>query len=83
MQSRTKVLAATLLLGLTAIGSASAQDKTIKVLGLYPLSGQAQTGEDTLNAIKLAVQVINNANPELEAALRQDRGIAEPRRAKS
>ena len=76
MQSRTKVLAAALLLGVTTIGSALAQDKTIKVGALYPLSGQvAKSGEDTLNAIKLAVQVINNANPDSKLPFGKTAGL--------
>ena len=48
-------------LGLFAgAADAQAQDK-IKIGALYPLSGQvAKSGEDTLNAIRLAADIINN-----------------------
>ena len=76
MQSRTKVLAAALVLSVTTIGSTLAQDKTIKVGALYPLSGQvAKSGEDTLNAIRLAVQVINNANPDSKLPFGKTAGL--------
>lgn len=57
------LVAALMLVGFLA-GTASAEEKTVKIGALYPLSGQvAKSGEDTINAIKLAVDVINNADP--------------------
>jgi branched-chain amino acid transport system substrate-binding protein len=76
MQLRTRVLAAALLLGVAAFGSASAQEKTVKIGALYPLSGQvAKSGEDTLNAIKLAVQIVNTANPDSKLPFGKTAGL--------
>jgi branched-chain amino acid transport system substrate-binding protein len=56
-----------LLLGfalMTAGTAARAQD-VVRIGALYPLSGQAaKSGEDTLNAIRLAVDVINGKYPD-------------------
>jgi len=50
----------------TLAGSASAQDKTIKIGGIFPLSGNAASaGVHAKAAIETAMDVINNAHPEL------------------
>src|SRR5262245_56600946 len=55
-------IVATLVLAFSA-ASVHAQQR-IRVGALYPLSGQvAKSGEDTLNAIRLAVDIINNKTP--------------------
>jgi branched-chain amino acid transport system substrate-binding protein len=47
-------------------GHASAQDKTIKIGGIFPLSGNAaSTGVHTKAALEVAMDIINNAHPEL------------------
>src|SRR5437867_2184844 len=51
-------------------GGASAQDKqqdkTVKIGGIYPLSGNAaSTGVHTKAAFETAIEIINNAHPEL------------------
>jgi len=47
-------------------GVASAQDKTVKIGAIYPLSGNAaSTGVHTKAAIETAIEIINNAHPEL------------------
>ena len=47
-------------------GQASAQDKTIKIGGIFPLSGNAaSTGVHTKAALEVAMDIINNAHPEL------------------
>ena len=47
-------------------GSASAQDKTVKIGAIYPLSGNAaSTGVHTKAALETAVEIINNGNPAL------------------
>jgi branched-chain amino acid transport system substrate-binding protein len=47
-------------------GSASAQDKTIKIGAIFPLSGNAASaGVHAKAAIETAMDVINNAHPEL------------------
>jgi branched-chain amino acid transport system substrate-binding protein len=74
MQLRSKMLAAALLV--VAVGSASAQEKSVKIGALYPLSGQvAKSGEDTLNAIKLAVQIVNTANPDSKLPFGKTAGL--------
>jgi branched-chain amino acid transport system substrate-binding protein len=70
------VRTAALLLGVATAGSAAAQEKTVKIGALYPLSGQvAKSGEDTLNAIKLAVQVVNTANPDSKLPFGKTAGL--------
>ena len=55
------VLALTLIM---AAATARAQD-VVRIAALYPLSGPvAKSGEDTLNAIRLAVDVINGKYPD-------------------
>ncbi len=47
-------------------GNASAQDKTVKIGALFPLSGNAASaGVHAKAAIEVAMDIINNANPEL------------------
>ena len=47
------------------LGSAHPADE-VRIGALYPLSGQvAKSGEDTVNAIRLAVDIINNKHPDL------------------
>jgi branched-chain amino acid transport system substrate-binding protein len=59
------------LLAATAIsvslaGMASAQEKTVKIGAIYPLSGNAaSTGVHTKAAFETAVEIINNGNPAL------------------
>jgi branched-chain amino acid transport system substrate-binding protein len=47
-------------------GNAFAQDKTVKIGGIFPLSGNAaSTGVHTKAALEVAMDIINNAHPEL------------------
>src|ERR1700704_6440008 len=47
------------------VGVDSAQDKTVKIGAIYPLSGNAaSTGVHTKAAIETAIEIINNAHPE-------------------
>lgn len=47
-------------------GSAAAQEKTVKIGAIYPLSGNAaSTGVHTKAALETAVEIINNGNPAL------------------
>jgi branched-chain amino acid transport system substrate-binding protein len=56
--------AALFVAGATSISPARGQD-VIRIGALYPLSGAvAKSGEDTLNAIRLAVDVINGKYPD-------------------
>ena len=58
--------------------SASAQDKTVKLGGIYPLSGNAASaGVHGKAAIETAVDIINNAHPELgNLPLAKNAGLA-------
>jgi branched-chain amino acid transport system substrate-binding protein len=52
---------------LAAVLPAQAQDKTVRIGALYPLSGAlASTGSEIKAAIELAVDIINNPHPELD-----------------
>jgi branched-chain amino acid transport system substrate-binding protein len=59
-------------------GAASAQDKTVKIGGIYPLSGNAASaGVHGKAAIETAVDIINNAHPELgNLPLAKNAGLA-------
>src|ERR1700716_3359338 len=48
------------------MGTATAQDKTVKIGAIYPLSGNAASaGVHGKAAIETALEIINNAHPEL------------------
>lgn len=48
----------------------------VRIGALYPLSGQvAKSGEDTVNAIRLAVDIINNKYPELQIPFAATEGL--------
>jgi len=54
-------------LALTLSQPAAAQEKTVRIGAIYPLSGAlASTGAEIKAAIELAVDIINNPHPELE-----------------
>ncbi|KOF53375.1 hypothetical protein AD428_14035, partial [Achromobacter sp. DMS1] len=54
-------------LAMLAAVSAHAQDKTVRIGAIYPLSGAlASTGAEIKAAVELAVDIINNPHPELE-----------------
>jgi branched-chain amino acid transport system substrate-binding protein len=67
---RTKLIAAiaaSLALGLLHIPPALAQQKTVRIGAIYPLSGPlASTGAEIKAAIELAVEIVNNPHPELK-----------------
>ena len=53
-------------ISLLAAGNATAQEKTIKIGAIFPLSGNAaSTGVHTKAALEVAMDIINNAHPEL------------------
>jgi branched-chain amino acid transport system substrate-binding protein len=68
--------AASISVGLA--GTASAQNKTIKIGAIFPLSGNAASaGVHAKAAIETAVDIINNAHPELgNFPLAKDAGLA-------
>jgi branched-chain amino acid transport system substrate-binding protein len=56
-------------------GQAIAADP-VKIGALYPLSGQvAKSGEDTLNGIRLAVDIINKKYPDLKMPFAEGEGL--------
>src|SRR5882672_11383585 len=59
-------------------GTASAQTKTVKIGGIYPLSGNAASaGVHAKAAIETALDIINNTHPELgNLPLAQNAGLA-------
>jgi branched-chain amino acid transport system substrate-binding protein len=59
-------------------GVASAQDKTVKIGAIYPLSGNAASaGVHGKAAIETAIDIINNAHPELGSLpLAKNAGLA-------
>jgi branched-chain amino acid transport system substrate-binding protein len=59
-------------------GNASAQDKTVKIGAIFPLSGgAASAGVHAKAAIEVAMDIINNAHPELGSfPLAKNAGLA-------
>src|ERR1700686_2723032 len=59
-------------------GAAPAQDKTVKIGAIYPLSGNAASaGVHGKAAIETAIDIINNAHPELgNLPLAKNAGLA-------
>src|SRR2546430_5219102 len=59
-------------------GAALAQDKTVKIGAIYPLSGNAASaGVHAKAAIETAIEIINNAHPELgNLPLAKNAGLA-------
>src|SRR3546814_12925449 len=54
-------------LGIALMQNASAQDKVIKIVAIYPLSGAlASTGIELQNAVELAAAIVNKEHPELK-----------------
>ena len=69
------LLSALVGLGLFA-GPSSAADKVIKIGTLYPLTGAVATaGQRCKAAVETAVEVINNAHPELDVPLAKQAGL--------
>jgi len=51
---------------LALAGQACAQDKTVKIGAVFPLSGNAASaGNHAKAALEVAMDIINNAHPEL------------------
>ncbi len=70
------ICAASIAVALT--GAAFAQDKTVKIGAIYPLSGNAASaGVHGKAAIETAIDIINNAHPELgNLPLTKNAGLA-------
>jgi branched-chain amino acid transport system substrate-binding protein len=59
-------VALSIALSILPLGAASAQDKTVKIGAIFPFSGNAASvGVHAKAAIEIAVDIINNAHPEL------------------
>jgi branched-chain amino acid transport system substrate-binding protein len=71
-------LVAAAAISVALAGTASAQDKTVKIGAIYPLSGNAASaGVHGKAAIETAVNIINNAHPELgNLPLAKNAGLA-------
>ena len=66
----------TVLFFTCAMGTGLAADKVIKIGTLYPLTGAVATaGQRCKAAVETAVEVINNAHPELNVPLAQKAGL--------
>src|SRR3954470_16391534 len=65
-------------ISLVLAGNASAQEKTVKIGGIFPLSGNAASaGVHGKAAIETAIDIINNAHPELgNLPLAKNAGLA-------
>jgi branched-chain amino acid transport system substrate-binding protein len=72
---RLGLMAAAAAAAAFGVSSAWAAD-AVKIGALYPLSGQvAKSGEDTLNAIRLAVDIVNNKHPDIKLPYAADAGL--------
>src|SRR5947209_4654888 len=65
-------------ISVTLAGGAMAQDKTVKIGAIFPLSGNAASaGVHAKAAIEVAIDIINNAHPELgDFPLAKNAGLA-------
>ena len=76
MLIRRGVVASAVLMLVHLGGTASWAAEPVRIGALYPLSGQvAKSGEDTVNAIRLAVEIINNRYPGLKLPLADSEGL--------
>ena len=74
--TRTSFAAVAGTVALTAALSGVQAAEVVKVGALYPLSGQvAKSGEDTLNAIRLAVDVINEPHEGIDLPFAAGEGL--------
>src|SRR6202140_2729466 len=72
------VLLSAAAMSVALAGAAPAQDKTVKIGAIYPLSGNAASaGVHGKAAIETAIDIINNAHPELgNLPLAKNAGLA-------
>lgn len=69
-------LAATSLAACGGTGGSSGNSKDIRIAGLWPLSGaNATEGTDVLHGAQLAVDVVNNAHPDIALPLAAGAGL--------
>ncbi len=54
------------LISVAPVGTASAQEKAVKIGAIFPMSGNAaSTGVHAKAALEVAMDIINHAHPEL------------------
>ena len=86
MQFRKRSMIAVLVvlaLSLMLCSSAFAADKVIKIGVLFPLTGPAAvSGQNCVNAALAAADVINKANPDINAPLAAKEGLLADTRSK-
>lgn len=76
--SRRIILSVSAIIAASAALGASPARATdpVRIGALYPLSGQvAKSGEDTLNGIRLAVEIINGSYPNIKLPLANTAGL--------
>jgi branched-chain amino acid transport system substrate-binding protein len=78
----SSAVAALLVAGLAACGSDEGSGgggtsvSEVKIAGLWPLSGaNATQGTDVLHGAELAVDIVNNAHPDIQLPLANDAGL--------
>lgn len=71
------LVAKSLIAGALALGALLSQAaEPVRIGALYPLSGQvAKSGEDTLNGIRLAIDIVNNRTPDLALPFAAGEGL--------
>ena len=75
MKRRSFLIGATAL-GLAGLPRGARAANPVRIGALYPLSGQvAKSGEDTLNGIRLAVEIINGKPADIDLPLAKTEGL--------
>ena len=75
MKRRSFLIGATAL-GLAGLPRGARAANPVRIGALYPLSGQvAKSGEDTLNGIRLAVEIINGKPADVDLPLAKTEGL--------
>ncbi|MDF2766408.1 MAG: hypothetical protein K0S81_3402, partial [Rhodospirillales bacterium] len=75
MKRRSFLIGATAL-GLAGLPRGARAANPVRIGALYPLSGQvAKSGEDTLNGIRLAVEIINSKPGDVDLPLAKTEGL--------
>jgi branched-chain amino acid transport system substrate-binding protein len=73
---RSRIAKSLLVAALAISAVAASAAETVRIGALYPLSGQAaKSGQDTLNGIRLAVDIINNRTPGLALPFAAGEGL--------
>lgn len=77
MLRKIAAVAAVLLVGgLILTGAAVADEKVIKIGALFPLTGpSAVSGQNCINSVLAAAEVINGAHPDINVPLAAQAGL--------